>query len=357
MIQSIAGINASSDIFKSFGTVIIDECHHVPAKTFRQVISNLHCYYLYGLTATPIRKNNDEKLIFIHIGDVIHEMKLPAQNSIPVKKVSIIIRETELLVPFDYKTDKAETLLQILIHDSSRNRLIIDDIISEVNTGKKVLVLTERKAHIQTLYQYLKTKFEVITISGEDAESAKKTKFSQINSGNFKVLISTGQFLGEGTDIPTLDCLVLAYPFSFEGKMTQYLGRVQRTETIPVIYDYRDIHVDYLEKLFRQRSRYYQKLLQTGTIHRLDELILIFNEDKVCINTEATILQIDQLDLPIQVEKFKTEVAWKILVLNYDEENSEIRAEIIDYAANPEINTGNQISLQFQPIDKISFRS
>jgi hypothetical protein len=68
MIQTVAGINASNDIFKSFGTIIIDECHHVPAKTFRQVISNFHCYYLYGLTATPIRKNNDEKLIFIHIG-------------------------------------------------------------------------------------------------------------------------------------------------------------------------------------------------------------------------------------------------------------------------------------------------
>ncbi len=357
MIQSLAGINASSDIFKSFGTIIIDECHHVPAKTFRQVISNFQCYYLYGLTATPIRKNNDEKLIFIHIGDVIHEMKLPTQNNTPVKKVSVIIRETELLVPFDYKTDKAETLLQILVHDSSRNRLIIDDIISEVNTGKKVLVLTERKAHIATLDQYLKNKFEVIAISGEDAESQKKSKFSQINSGNFQVLISTGQFFGEGTDIPSLDCLVLAYPFSFEGKMIQYLGRVQRSEAIPFIYDYRDIHVDYLEKLFKQRSRYYQKLLQTGEIHRLDELILIFNEDKVFINTDATTLQIDQLDLPIQVEKFKPEIAWKIRVLNYDEENSEIRAEIIDYAANPEINTGNQISLQFQPIDKISFRS
>jgi superfamily II DNA or RNA helicase len=357
MIQSVAGMNASNDIFKSFGTIIIDECHHVPAKTFRQVISNFQCYYLYGLTATPIRKNNDERLIFIHIGEVIHEIKLPSQNNTPVKKVSIIIRETELLVPFDHKTDKAETLLQILIHDSARNRLIIDDIISEVNAGKKVLVLTERKAHIQTLYQYLKTKFEVITISGEDPESAKKTRFSQINSGNFQILISTGQFLGEGVDIPGLDCLVLAYPFSFEGKMIQYLGRVQRTLATPVIYDYRDIHVDYLEKLFRQRSRYYQRLLHTGQIQRLDELVLVFNEDKVFINTDATILQIDQLDLPIQVEKFKTEVAWKIRVLNYDEENCEIRAEILDYAANPEINTANQISLQFQPIDKIRFRS
>jgi superfamily II DNA or RNA helicase len=205
-----------------------------------------------------------------------------------------------------------------------------------------VLVLTERKAHIDTLYQYLKTKFEVIAVSGEDSESQKKSKFSQINSGSFQVLISTGQFLGEGADIPGLHCLMLVYPFSFEGKMIQYLGRVQRTEIAPVIYDYRDIQVDYLEKLFRQRSRFYQKLLRTGQIQRLDELTLIFNEDKVFINTDAIILQIDQLDLPIQVEKFKPDVAWKIRILNYDEENGEIKAEIIDYTAGPEINTGNQ---------------
>jgi superfamily II DNA or RNA helicase len=65
---------------------------------------------LYGLTATPIRKNNDEKLIFIHIGDVIHEVKFSSNNNSSSKKVSVIIQETDLLVPFDYKTDKAETL-------------------------------------------------------------------------------------------------------------------------------------------------------------------------------------------------------------------------------------------------------
>ncbi|WP_315821962.1 DEAD/DEAH box helicase [Paraflavitalea speifideaquila] len=86
MIQSVAAIEASSPIFTSFGTIIIDECHHVPAKTFRQVISNFHSYYLYGLTATPIRKNNDEQLIFIHLGDVIHELKLPTNNNADAKK-------------------------------------------------------------------------------------------------------------------------------------------------------------------------------------------------------------------------------------------------------------------------------
>ena len=151
---------------------------------------------------------------------MIHQVISPQENG-SNKNIAIIIRETELVVPFDMKTDLTETLSNILIHDSSRNRLIVEDVVSEVNAGRKVLILTERKAHIETLYQYLKNRFEVIRLSGDDAESLRKTKFKQIAEGHFLVLISTGQFLGEGADIEKLDCLVLAYPFSFEGKLIQ----------------------------------------------------------------------------------------------------------------------------------------
>jgi superfamily II DNA or RNA helicase len=357
MIQSLASIDAANEIFKSFGIIIIDECHHVPAKTFRQVIQNFSSYYLYGLTATPVRKNNDEKLIFIHIGDVIQEVTFPFENNSSAKKVSVIVRETDLLVPFDYKTDKTEMLSQILIHDSERNRLIIDDIKTEANTGKKILVLTERKAHIEVFYQYLKNKYEVITISGEDSESARKAKLKQIKEGHFQVLISTGQFLGEGTDLDNLECLILAYPFAFEGKLIQYMGRVQRTEITPIIYDYRDIHIDYFEKQFRQRNRHYKKLMNTGKIKKFDELILLFNENTIFVNSDSCVLPISCLDLSLEIEKFKEGIAWKVRVLSYDEESFELMTEIMDYHVKPEMNNNKQNSLQFLIIDKLKFRA
>jgi superfamily II DNA or RNA helicase len=356
MIQSLATIDASNELFRSFGMIIIDECHHVPAKTFRRVVQHFSSYYLYGLTATPVRKNNDEKLIFIHIGEVIHEVKFSFENH-STKKVSVIIRETDLLIPFDYKTDKPETLYQILIHDSERNRLIIDDIKTEVNTGKKVLVLTERKAHIEVLYQYLKNKYAVITISGEDSESTRKSKLKQIKESHFQILISTGQFLGEGTDLDNLECLILAYPFAFEGKLVQYMGRVQRTEVTPIIYDYRDILIDYLEKQFRQRNRYYKKLMNTGQIQKFDELTLLFNENKFFVNSDACVLPISCLDLPVETETFKEGIAWKVRVLSYDDESGELITEIIDYHAKPEMKSSKQASLQFLVIDKIKFRA
>ena len=197
----------------------------------------------------------------------------------------------------------------------------------------------------------------MVTISGEDSESARKAKLKQIKEGHFQILISTGQFLGEGTDLDNLECLILAYPFAFEGKLIQYIGRVQRTEIIPIIYDYRDINIDYLEGQFRQRNRYYRKLMNAGQIQKFNELTLLFSENAVFVNSDACVLPISCLDLSLEIEKFKEGIAWKVRVLSYDEESCELMTEIIDYDTKPEMNNSKQSELQFLIIDKIKFRA
>ena len=262
MMQSLARHKNIEDYANKFGMIIIDECHHIPAKTFRETIIHFNSYYLYGLTATPKRKNNDEKLIYVYIGEILHEISQKEFAEFGQSKFEINIKETNLFVPFDYKTDKYETVSQILVFDTSRNQLIISDIIAEVPKRKTILVLTERKSHINVLNLYLKDKFETITLSGDDSETKRKSKLKQIKDGHFKIIISTGQFFGEGIDIDNIDCLFLVYPFAFEGKLIQYIGRIQRSKTKPVIYDYRDSKIDYFEKMFKKRNRYYKKLIK-----------------------------------------------------------------------------------------------
>lgn len=161
----------SEKLLNSFGTIIIDECHHVPAETFRNAISKFHTFYLYGLTATAFRKYNDTKLIPIYLGEIIAEIK---HNEISTaKKPKIIVRNTELEAPFNSKTDKFETLSKIIIHDSGRNKFILADIVNELKSNKKIVIITERKEHIDSLRQYLKQSYEVITLSGEDSESSR----------------------------------------------------------------------------------------------------------------------------------------------------------------------------------------
>ncbi len=264
MIQSLGTKVADEKLSGVFKTIIIDECHHIPAESYSSTISKLHPYYQYGLTATPFRKYDDGKLIFAHLGEIIAEIK--PQDIEAYKRARIVIRNTNFDIPFNSKTDQFESLSKVLIHDSTRNKLIIDDVSSEISKGRKAVIITERKEHIEALNQFLKQSYEVITLSGDDSESRRKLKWKTLNKGSYQVLITTGQFFGEGTDLKNANCLFLVYPFSFKGKLIQYIGRVQRSEVTPVIYDYRDHKNHYLNRLFLKRNTYYRHFDKQATL-------------------------------------------------------------------------------------------
>lgn len=313
----------SGNLKTDFGTVIVDECHHLPAETFRNTIAKLQTFYLYGLTATPFRKYNDGKLIFIHLGEVISEIK---SNEISTaQQAKIIIRNTELDVPFNSKTDQFETLSKILIHDSARNKLILQDVIIELKEGKRVVIITERKEHIDSLYQYLKQSYETITLSGDDSESNRVSKWKILKEGNYQILITTGQLFGEGTDLQNANCLFLVYPFSFEGKLIQYIGRVQRSEVTPTIYDYRDIKIDYLNKLFLKRNTFYRKIEKQATL---------FDEPtEEIVETNTTTIE-RQIKIPIEQLEFRYgSVAFKHIATDL---KTELEFEIENLVVRPE---------------------
>lgn len=263
MMQTFNKMNLA-DLKDSFGTIITDECHHIPAKTFREVISQFNPRYNYGLTATTKRKNNDEQLIYMFIGDIIAVIEnVSNMAEMPVGtpiKTDIIIEETNLALPFKFSTDNFQILSKIISFDNTRNQLIVKNIIEQINNSKKVLLLSERRDHLEVLRLYLKGLCETIVISGEDSASKRHIKIKQIETGHYQVILSTGQFFGEGLDIQNIDCLVIAFPFSFEGKLIQYIGRLRGHNNERIIIDYRDKNIPFLERQFKQRQRYYKKL-------------------------------------------------------------------------------------------------
>ncbi len=263
LLQSLARKGDLSELKDKFGTIIVDECHHIPAATFREVIAQLNPKYIYGLTATPKRKHNDEKLIYIYIGDIIARMEtsdFAPPSGLPHKPPEILIRTTKLSLPFKFTTDNFQLLAKVVCFDTARNQMIIEDILNKVGDGKRLLVLSERKEHLEILAMYLKGKCETIIISGDDSARSRKSKLKQIESGHYRVILSTGQFFGEGIDIRGISCLILAFPFSFEGKLVQYMGRLRDIGEQKTIVDYRDSQITFLEKQFKQRERHYKKL-------------------------------------------------------------------------------------------------
>jgi len=263
LLQSLGRKKDLSEFKSKFGTILVDECHHIPASTFRNVVAELNAHYLYGLTATPTRKHNDEKLIYVYIGEIVARMETtdfkPVSSS-RRQSLEVILRGTDLAIPFKFTTDLFQLLAKVVCFDTARNKLIVDDILKETSGGKKVLVLSERKEHLEILNLYLKGKCETIIISGDDLPRARKSKVNQIEDGHYQAILSTGQFFGEGVDIRGISCLILAFPFSFEGKLVQYIGRLRDIGDQRLIIDYRDSNIPFLERQFKQRVRYYRKL-------------------------------------------------------------------------------------------------
>ncbi|MFA5945704.1 MAG: DEAD/DEAH box helicase family protein [Patescibacteria group bacterium] len=264
MMQSLARREDLSDLRGKFGLVIVDECHHIPAKTFRKVISSIDAKYCYGLTATPERKHKDEKLIYLFIGDIVTELhEEHAKESAPSKyrpvepTKNVIVRATQLAVPFSFTADNYQILARIVSFDQARNRLVLEDIKRSVAAGWKTLVLSERKEHLEVLSMYLKGSCEAILVTGDDSAVSRKSKFAQIASGHYQVILATGQLVGEGMDVPDIQAVVLAFPLAFEGKLAQYIGRIRGAQK--TVCDYHDGRTPFLDRQFKKRKKFYEK--------------------------------------------------------------------------------------------------
>lgn len=324
LIQSLSKkLERDPEIANHFGTIIIDECHHIPAKTYGNTISKFNSYYQYGLTATPFRKYSDGKLIFIYLGEVIADIKPSEIESF--KRARIIVRNTGFEFPFNPKTDPFETLSKVLVHDTARNKLILNDVSAELKNGHKAIVITERKEHIETLNQFLKQRYETVMLSGEDTQKARENKWLILKNGDYQVLITTGQYFGEGSDLQNVSRLFLVYPFSFKGKLIQYIGRVQRSEVAPVIYDYHDQKIDYLHRLFLKRNVHYRHLDRQASLFD-DSVDQVPLSKDVLIDLEIRV-PITELDFHYGFISFRYMVNEMQIELICEIENQDIRPE------------------------------
>ncbi len=255
-LQSLARYKNFDEIRNVFGVMVIDECHHIPAKTYRETIRSFNSRYCYGLTATHERKFDQQLIAELCIGPVLAEMK--SSQGAESGTFNIMIIPSLLELPFRYKNDHYEILAKTISFDTARNRVIIDAVLDHLRQNRKILLLTERREHIEILALHLREVAEIITLSGDDSARQRKLKYDQITAGNFKVLIATGPLFGEGLDVKGFDVLVLAFPISFEGKLKQYIGRL-RGNGVKYIVDIHDSQIAFLERHYKKRQRLYEK--------------------------------------------------------------------------------------------------
>ena len=256
-----------TELKNSFGCLVVDECHHVPASTFLSVVRQFPAPYVLGLTATPYRKDGLERLMFAAIGPGVkigqtEDRTLNEQR--PTAPTTVHMRGTASRLPkvgLDFFQ-----ICEFLMRDPDRNARIAADIASLLEAGQKCLVLSERVEHCNTLFSIIRERTKGIHGAVADGTMTRgnRLRLSQrIGQERFQFLIATGKLMGEGFDWPEVQHLFFALPFSWKGRLVQYIGRVQRTspnKTHAHVYDYVDFDVPMLKGMHFQRLRTYRSL-------------------------------------------------------------------------------------------------
>ena len=240
----------------TFGIVVVDECHHVPSSTFTTVIGELNPYYLYGLTATPKRRDGLEALLYQNVGPI--RVNIPRKMVTRYKSLVRPIVKVVQLNTQGLEGDNYQKLVKSLIHNEARNNKIIQDIVAEYFEDNICVVMSDRKTHARALYEKLKNlDVPVGLILGEHSDKIRKDIIGQLESGRIKVLVCTAQLLGEGFDFAPLNRLFITTPFRNAVRCEQMVGRIQRPspgKNDAVVYDYVDVSHGLLKHQFKNNG-------------------------------------------------------------------------------------------------------
>lgn len=263
LIQSCLDEDGVKPFVQDYGMVIVDECHHVSSITFEQVLMSIKAHTIYGLTATPIRKDGHQPIIFMQCGPIRFSTDAKSQIAKQSFDRFLIPRFTSYNSILEDRLSIA-TLYKYLSEDELRNNLIVEDICKAVNTGRTPIILTNRTAHVSVLAEKLKATIKnVISLTGAGTTREKREAMQRLQTipdSEQLVIVATGKYVGEGFDYPRLDTLFLALPISWKGLLTQYAGRLHREyegKKDVRIYDYIDIHEPICDSMYRKRLKGY----------------------------------------------------------------------------------------------------
>jgi len=270
MIQSLNRKGIVDDIVAEYGHIVVDECHHISAKSFENVARQCKAKYVTGLSATVTRKDGHHPIIFMQCGPVRHSVAARQQASKRPFVHKVIFRETGFNLPKEMLINNESSFHQVyaaLVADKNRNDLIIEDVKLALKNRRSPIILTERKNHLIYLAEQL-SKFtnNVIVLQGGMTAKMKTDaleKLESIADNEERVIIATGKYLGEGFDDQRLDTLFLTLPISWRGTLAQYAGRLHRYHSAKkevVIYDYVDSNVPVLSRMKDRRLKGYHAI-------------------------------------------------------------------------------------------------
>jgi superfamily II DNA or RNA helicase len=246
MIQTLCQRPFSPGAFKTFGTLIVDEAHHIAAQAFSQAMFLMAPRYTLGLTATPERKDGLTRLLYWFMGPEFFRLARTQQTQVTANRVPFTCKEFLEAPPVTRfgKMDFSGVVTKLTLIPE-RNELLKNIVLKSL--GQHILVLTDRREHAFWLKENLKD--SALYIGGLDQKALDE-------AAKARIVIGTFSLAQEGLDIPTLDTVILATPHS---DVKQAIGRILRGASRPVIWDVVDSW-SVLYSMWRKRLATYREL-------------------------------------------------------------------------------------------------
>ena len=234
MLQSLSLKEYNFSDFDSIGTVIVDEAHHICARVFTQSLFKMCPRHIYGLSATPERKDGLTKILHWFMGPIFFAVERKNQEQVEVFKIQYespnyrnpppSMRNGKVSIP---------NMITEVVEDRERNKMLVNLVKKASEGTRQLLVLSDRRLHCEFLHQCF-PKTSGLYMGGMKEEELQK-------SSQKKIIFATFSQAHEGLDIPTLDTVILASPKS---DITQSIGRIMREtkgkKNPPHIYDIHD---------------------------------------------------------------------------------------------------------------------
>jgi len=270
IMQSLVRKGVVDDRVGEYGHLVVDECHHLSAQSFEQVARRAKARFVTGLSATIARKDGHHPIIFMQCGPVRYRVDAKEQARSRPFVHTVHVRPTGFQSAATLDSDVRIQFQQLygeLIADEGRNQLICHDVVQAVGEGRSPIVLTERTEHLERLAELLAPTIRHLVIlrggMGRKQLKAVQDQLADIPASEQRVLLATGRYIGEGFDDARLDTLFLTLPVSWRGTVAQYAGRLHRLydqKREVRVYDYADLNVPMLSRMFDRRCKGYEAI-------------------------------------------------------------------------------------------------
>lgn len=344
MVGSLYGKGNYHERINSYGMVIMDECHHCGAKLSVQVMQKVNARYIYGVSATVKRGDNLEPIIHMLIGPTRHSYTARERAEEQGIGHFVYPRYTRV-VDTNESGDDINKAYALISSSLVRNDMILGDVRDCVKEGRTPVILTKYKEQAKYLFEQLQEAAEhVFLLYGDNSDkenSEMRRKMNEVPADQSLILVATGQKIGEGFNFPRLDTLMLAAPVSFEGRLEQYIGRLNRDyegKTEVIVYDYIDSHIRFFDNMYAKRLRTYKRvgfsliserkaakqtanaIYDSGNYGDVFERDLVEAEKSIVVSSPELVR--DKVDRFLYLVKARQEAGCEVTVITLETENS-----------------------------------